>query len=224
MLFGIPRWRVPEERRVSRFLLVAVMLFSVGCGYGPERTTLSISNVVAKPDSYQLAVSVEYARVREPTGVLNTFPNGGTQKVLFREARVYLCDFDRGAVNLVAAIPDFAGIPQPKSVSIEGWRDDRLYFSLFGYGGNDWSGDDLSDERRLFYQVTADGEIDAVGELPDRLERGRNTGPAESPPFLRWSQGHLEVVIALDARVGETTRLARLTFETESGDPRLSMP
>lgn len=210
--------------RSGRAIVVSVLLLLAACGYGPERTALSLGNVVAKPHSHTFAVSLEYARVKDPTGIVNTFPNGGTLQVIYREARVYRGDLDRGTVELVATIPDFAGIPQPKEVFIQGWQADTLYFSLFGYGGDAWTGDDLSDERRLFYRVTADGRMDAVDHLPADLERGRNSGPLDPPPFLRWSKGHLDVEIAMDARVSETTGLARLTFEPESGEPRLSMP
>jgi hypothetical protein len=131
---------------------------------------------------------------------------------------------DRGAIELVAAIPDFGGIPQPKSVSVHGWQSGALYFSLFGFGGNARVGDDRSDERHLFYRVTADGRLEETDHLPASMERAGNSGPSASPPFLRWSRRHLEVEIAVDARLSETTAVARLTFDPESGEPHLSMP
>ncbi|NHA13983.1 hypothetical protein [Thioalkalivibrio sp. XN279] len=207
-----------------RALVLPAIFMLAACSYGPERTALALGNVVAKPQSHQLAVTLEYRRVREPTGALNTFPDGGIRKVIHREARVYLCDLDRGTAELVATIPDFAGIPHPKSVWIQGWQADALYFSLFGYGGDRHSGDDLSDERRLFFRITPDGRVLEIDELPEGLERGRNSGPAQSPPFLRWSAGHLDIEIAIDALFSETTRRARLTFDSETGEPRLSMP
>lgn len=209
---------------IWRALLVPGILVLAACSYGPERTALSLGNVVAKPQSHQLAVAVEYWRVKEPTGFLSTFPDGGTRKVIDREARVYLCDLDRGTTELVAAIPDFGGIPHPKSVWIAGWQGDALYFSLFGYGKDRTGGDDLSDERRLFFRVHADGRVSEIGGLPAGLKSARNSGPVGSPPFLRWSAGHLDVEIAIDARVSEATRVARLTFVPETGEPRLSMP
>jgi hypothetical protein len=209
---------------VLRALAVPAIFMLAACSYGPERTALALGNVVAKPQSHQLAVTLEYWRIREPTGALNTFPNGGIPKVIHREARVYLCDLDRGTAELVATIPDFGGIPQPKAAWIEGWQADVLYVRLFGYGGKPRSGDDLADERRLFFRITADGGVTEIGALPEGLERGRNSGPAQAPPFLRWSQGNLDVGIAIDALFSETTRPAHLTFDSETGEPRLSMP
>jgi len=207
-----------------QILVTLISLVSAACGYGPERTVLDLGNFISKPHSHEFAVSLEYARIKDPTGLINTFPNGGIPKSIYREARIYRGDLDRGTVELVAAIPDFAGIPQPKSVWIEGWHADALYFSLFGYGGNAWDGDDQSDERRFFYRVTADGEVHEVDALPPHLERGDNSGPLKSPPYLRWSQGHLDVEIAMDARISEAPLVTRLTFEPESGEPRLSVP
>jgi hypothetical protein len=205
-------------------LAVPAIFMLAACSYGPERTVLALGNVVAKPQSHQLAVTLEYWRIREPTGALNTFPNGGIPQVIHREARVYLCDLDRGTAELVATIPDFAGIPNPKSVWIEGWQANALYFRLSGYGGDRRSGDDLADERRLFFRITPDGRVIEINELPAGLARGRNSGTPQSPPFLRWSRGHLDVEIAIDARLSETTRRAHLIFDPETGEPRLSMP
>lgn len=185
---------------------------------------MNLGNVAAKPHSHLIAMSLNYERIRDPERFLSTFPNGGVPKILRREARVYLCDLDAGSIDLVAIIPDYAGIPQPKSVWIEGWQGDDLFFSLFGYGGDARTGDDLSDPRRLLYQVTADGATTIVDTIPAQLGRGRNSGPEPDPPFLRWSQGHLSVEIAIDARVREATRLARVTFQSDSGEPVLSMP
>lgn len=210
--------------RFWRALLAPVILLAAACSYGPERTYLELHSFVAKPQSHQFAAALEYRRVKDPSGVINTFPNGGVGKVMSREARIYLGDLDSGTMQLVVAIPDFAGIPQPKAVRIEGWVADALYFSLFGYGGNERDGDDLSDERRIFYRATADGRVDEVKDIPPRRERQRNTGPVRSPPFLRWSRGNLDVEMAIDARVSEAVEVARLTFDPETGEPRLSLP
>jgi hypothetical protein len=199
------------------------MLFLTACEYGPERTALTLKSVAAKPHSHVMAVSLEYARLRDPSGLINTFPNGGSPKVIHLEARVYSLDLDRGTTELVATIQDYAGIPHPKSVFVKGWQSDTLYFSLFGYGGNARTGDDHSDERRLYYRVSADGTVNRTDDLPADLEHEPNNGPLDSPPFLRWSKGHLEVEIAMDTRVSEATEIVLLTFDPESGEPRLSI-
>lgn len=209
---------------IRRVLLAPTMVLAAACSYGPERTFLELHTFVAKPHSHEFAASLEYALIKDPTGSINTFPNGGVGKVMYREARIYRGDLDRGTVDLVVAIPDFAGIPQPKAVRIEGWNAGALYFSLFGYGGNDRDGDDLSDERTLFYRATTDGRVQEVDALPPRLARETNSGPVKSPPFLRWSQGHLEVEIAIDKRVSGAADIAKLTFDAETGESQLSLP
>ncbi len=207
-----------------RALAVSAIFMLTACSYGPERTYLRLGNVATKPQSHQLAVTLEYWRVKDPTGALNTFPNGGIPKVIYREARVYRFDLDQGTAERVATLPDFGDIPHPKSISLAGWQGDALYFSVFGYGVDRRGGDDHRDERRLLFRITDDGALTEIDQLPAVLESGRNSGPAQSPPFLRWSAGHLDVEIAIDARLSETTHTARLSFDPETGEPRLSMP
>lgn len=207
-----------------RALAVAVLLLLAACTYGPERTELRPGNVMAKPQSHELAVTLEYWRVRDPTGALNTFPNGGVPRVMHREARVYRLDLDQGSAERIATLPDFGGIPQPQSVWIAGWQGDDLYFSVFGLGRDRHGGDDPSDERRSWFRVTEDGALSEIDAPPAGLESGRNSGPTPSPPFLRWSAGHLDVEIAIDARLSETSQTARLRFDPQTGEPQLTMP
>ena len=202
----------------------SAILCSSACGYGPERGSVKLDSVATKPHSYEIAVSLEYSRVRDPTGFIRKFPNGGIPKIISREARVYLCNLDHGTVELLATVPDFAGIPQPRSVRIEGWKNDELYFSLFGYGGTPWSGDDLADERRFYFRIPPGGGAREIDALPTILERGSNSGPEKSPPSLSWSRGPLEIEIAIDERISEAAAVARLTFESESGEPKLVVP
>ena len=208
-----------------RWVCVFAPIFCASaCGYGPEQGSARLDSIATKPRSHEIAVSLEYARVRDPTGFISRFPNGGIRKLISREARVYLCNLDRGTVELLATVPDFAGIPQPKSVRIDGWRNDELHFSLFGYGGTPWSGDDHADERRFHYRIPAGGGAHKIDALPTILERGSNSGPEKSPPFLSWSRGHLEIKIAIDERISEAGAVARLTFDPESGEPTLFAP
>ena len=81
--------------RFRSTLLAALMaVWTVACSYGPERTFLDLHTFAVKPHSHQFAVSIEYARIKEPTGSINTFPNGGVRKFLSREASIYFGDLD----------------------------------------------------------------------------------------------------------------------------------
>lgn len=207
----------------SSLLAVAILLLA-SCGYGPPRHSFEINNVVARPQSHQMAVSVDYAKIREPEGFINTFPNGGVPQILVQEARVYVIDLTTTTVHLAATIPDFGGIPMPKAVHIHGWRADALYFSLFGYGGNPWDGDDLSDEHRLFYRILPDNAVEAISVLPLDIDHARNSGPTDSPPFLRFSRGHRDIEIAVDQPISESDELLRVLFDEDTGKVKLLQP
>lgn len=195
-----------------------------GCSYSPERNYVEIGNAVSRPDTYTFAVAVEYRRFQSPTGFLNRFPNGGIPRILERDARIYSVDLDTRTIELRAEVEDFAGIPQPKHVRIEGWRDDFLYFSLFGYGGDQRTGDDLSDERRLIYVIDTKGGFQRVNTLPTDLTRTRNSGPLPQPPFLRLSAGHRDIDVGIDGRPYQAERRARFVLDDQTGEPLLVMP
>lgn len=204
--------------------LILALAALVGCSYSDVRTDARIDNALARAGTHSFAVAVNFRRVREPTGVLNTFPNGGVPKVLEHEARVYLVDVGRQTVTLAARIVDFADIPQPKSVRVEGWRDDALYFSLFGYGGDARRGDDLSDPRSLIYAVDSSGQLRRVDALPDDLVQERASGPLGKPPFLRLSKGYGSIDIGIDSRPRVSADAARFVLDADSGQPRLVIP
>ena len=198
----------------------AAMAGLTGCTYGPIHTAVEIGNAVARPGSHVFAMASKWQRKRDPEGFPATFPDGGMPKEIELEARVYVVDVDRRVVVRAAQIPGFAGIPQPKSVHIEGWHGGDLYFRLFGYGGSRWRGDDLSDPRRLFFRVSAGGNVDRVDHLPARLEREADSGPTGDPPFLRLSRGYAAIDIGIDGRPGSSTNKARIVIDPETGEPK----
>jgi len=206
---------------MHKALFVSFLLLIVGCTYGPERTVLSIDNAVAKPHSHEFAIAVGYKRLQDSKGAINTFPNGGIPKILYREARIYIVNIDEESVLLVAQVPDYGGIPQPKAVWIDGWSNGKVYFSLRGYGGDQRHGDDLSDKRIIRYSVSQSGELVHLKKYPFRLDKGKNTGPIDDPPFLRLSKGHLSIDIGIDNDLSKAKRKARISLDPETGTPSL---
>ncbi len=201
-------------------MLTATLLLA-SCSYGAARTHVEIHNAAAEPGTHRFAVAVEYRLVRDPTGFLSTFPNGGVPRVLEREARVYMVDIDDEMIVLAAQLADFADIPHPKRVGIRGWENGSVYVTLFGYGGGDWTGDDMSDERRLNYRIAPNGEVEEVGLVPDDLAVEQQTGPLPEPPFLRLSPGYRDINIGVDGRPRDAERRAKFILNPETGEPRL---
>lgn len=206
------------ERRLAA---LAALIGLASCSYGPSETSVNIENAIAKQGTHLFAFSTSYAQLRPPTGFLNTFPNGGVPKIETREARVYLVSVDTQEIDLVASIPDFAGIPQPKAVWLQGWKDGFLYFRLFGYGGNQVHGDDLSDRREHFYRVNPAGLLEQIDRPPEDLTMEKASGPLPEAPFLRLSSEHRAITIGVDGRPGDSPRNLRLIVDTDTGEPRL---
>lgn len=209
------------SKRWARLPLVLTALGGLtllgGCSYGPEEIDAEIQNALAKPRSHRFSVAIKFERFRKPAGYLTTFPDGGRPKIISQEARVYIVDLEQEQIKLVARLPGYAGIPQPKTVWIQGWRDGSVYFRLFGYGGSQRSGDDLSDPRTVFFRADFLDEAERIEELPIGLESEPIRGPLPSGPFVRLSTGKDEVVIRTDITPG----LARLIIDPGSGVPRL---
>lgn len=199
-------------------LVTAGFALLAGCSYGPPRNTVDAVHAVAKPDSHMMAIGASIRRQRDPQSFFATFPDGGAPQILAREARIYLVDIDSRSIRQIARFPDFEGIPQPKVAAPVGWQGDELYLRLFGYGGSEWTGDDMSDERRLHFRVSRSGAVERIDQLPTALETAPQTGPTREPPFLRISQGHLALDVGIDARPGEGETV-RMAFDEETGEP-----
>ena len=206
-------------------LTIIIIPFAVqiaGCSYSDERVHVNIENALARPDSHVFAVAVHYMRVQHPTGFLNTFPDGGTWRVLKRKARIYIVDADSQAITLAAEIDEFGGIPKPKQVWIQGWQGSDVYFSLLGYGGDVRAGDHPSDKQRLNYRVSAQGQIHRIDSLPKNLTSARNSGPMGEPPFLRLSKGHNVVHVGVNGAPYREERTARFWLDEKTGEPHFS--
>lgn len=200
-----------------------ILLPLTGCSYGPERLQIELENAIAKPNSHIFAVSVEVWRVQDPKGFISTFPNGGVLKVNAKEARIYVVNVEENAIELVARMEEFDGIPQPKSVGVNGWQGDTLFFSLFGYGGHDWrTGDDMSDIRHQYYRIVPGGNVERMEIAPTGLAREFDSGPVGPPPLLRLSKGHLEVKAGVDGRSGQSKRTVRFALDPITAEPALT--
>ena len=208
----------------KRIAILPLLAFLTACSYGPERLHVSLENVIAKPSSHTFAAAVEVSRVRDPVGFISRFPNGGIRDVLAVEARVYLIHVDKASIERVAVFEDYGGIPNPKSASVSGWRDDTLYVTLFGYGGHNssWNGDQLDDPRYVYYEVPPSGTVQKIESLPENRTRARQTGPLQTPPFLRLGKGHLDVRIGIDDRPGQPNHGAIFSVDPETGQPSLT--
>ena len=63
-----------------------------GCTYSSPKTSVRIKHMSRKANSYSFAVVLTYRKYQEPTGFINTFPNGGVPKILEESALFYFCN------------------------------------------------------------------------------------------------------------------------------------
>ena len=204
-------------------ILLSVPLFLGACSYGPERVITTVENAVAKPGTHTFAVAVDFKVLQFPTGSLNTFPSGGIPRIIKKEARIYLVNVADQSFELVASIENYDGIPQAKRVSVNGWVDGSLYFTLSGYGGNSWQGDDLNDERRLRYKISPSGKIQRLVRKPEQVEAESGPNQSERPPFLSVHTSFGRVTAWIDGMSVHDGRKAVLLIDQETGEVTLEV-
>ena len=208
---------------VRTMFAIALVAAISACGYGPETVAVKVENARAKKGAYTFAVATDYKIVSQPTGAINTFPNGGVPRVSAHEARIYVVNLEKQSIKLAAQISDWGEIPRPKQVSIEGWIGNTLYFTLFGYGADGRSGDDLEDPREVVYRINPWGLVERVDAYPNGLQAQKNSGPTGSGPFLRLSKGHTDVDVGINGNPGKSVRTIRFSLEPHTGEAKLSL-
>lgn len=207
---------------VRTMFAIALVAFVSACGYGPETVAVKVENARAKKGTHTFAVATDFKIVSQPTGAINTFPNGGVPRVSAHEARIYVVNLDKQTMRLAAQITDWGEIPRPKQVWVEGWVGNTLYFTLYGYGGDSRSGDDLHDPRELVFRVTPWGFVEQVEAYPEGLQAQKNSGKAGDAPFLRLSKGHTDVNAGINGSPGKASRTARFSLEPSTGEAQLT--
>lgn len=176
----------------STFLSCTILLTS--CSHGPPFESVLIGNVRAKPGSHIIAVALKYHKLREPTGFINTFPNGGVYKVLDEKAMIYICDIDSLEVNRVVSMTPPKELRISWSVSILGWAGESLYFKLYGQPGTRLK--DFQNRKMIIYKYDYDGSISEVPRVPDNIAFQHNSGPLpDVGVFVRVSKGHSDIDI-----------------------------
>lgn len=183
---------------IQALFLVTVFCLGLVCGsctYGPAENRMSVENVRAKPGSHIIAVAVKSTKFRPPTGI-NTFPNGGVDKVLDRKAIIYLCDVATPELNQLVKISPPKSFTSSWSVWVLGWREDVLYFKLTGHHGT--SVEDLKTTAVLFFRVDGEGAVESLQEIPPDIVFQHNSGPLPTVRFVRVRHGYADVDVMTD--------------------------
>lgn len=205
--------RFKQLLRLNTLLLLTALLTS--CSHGPPFERVQIENVRAKPNSHIIAVAIQYQKLREPTGFINTFPNGGVYKILDEKAMIYICDVDTFEVNRVVSISPPKEVRTSWSVSVLGWVNGNLYFQLYGQSGTSLK--DFQNPEEIVYKYEPDGSLSETTGRPDNIAFQHNSGPLpDDGLFVRVSKGHSDIDI-LTERQPEY----RTTFRTVDSESAL---
>jgi hypothetical protein len=147
-------------------MFVASLIAALSCSHGPPELQVKIMNAQFKPGSSLIAVAVFYQEHQLPTGILNTFPNGGVPKVLVKEARVYLCDSHALTVQKLATFAEPSHLKNGFRPWIAGWKEDAIVLRLTGRAGTSLADYEagLNEDIRL---VDMQGQTTSLPEMPE---------------------------------------------------------
>ena len=167
---------------------------------------IRIANAKFQPQSTLVAVAERYEEYRLPTGIINTFPNGGVRKVLAREARVYLCDTNALTVQKLASFEQSDQLRYGFRPWIVGWKEDAIVLQLTGMAGTSRADYDAGVNKKI-YLVDLPGNITPISGEPKPLTS--STLSKRDSPRLFATADKLEVgplgnvMFHIDANSGE---------------------
>lgn len=190
-----------------RYLFFLFLICS--CSFSEPKSYVKIENAAAKPSSHEIAVSVSHWTQKEPTGFINTLPNGGIPKTVSRVAKIYVIDAKKKDIKLVEEINLLQSKKKYEHAWINGWDGDDLYFSLVGIGSQ-------SRYYHQHYKLKNTHQLEAILEKPEQLQTSKNSGPLQTPPFLRYSKGHSEIELSIDNNTKDSKKLIKVEFQIEN--------
>lgn len=144
--------------------LAMICLCMIACTYGPEERRGTIDQVVRPGDSYIAYALVQSEAFRKPTGI-NTFPNGGVNRILSQKVKVYEVHAQDRKVRLLAELGANDATWESFSGHIAGFDDqNNLYLRLSGCakGGECYPG--LYNYR--YFYLLREGTLEPLSELP----------------------------------------------------------
>jgi len=148
------------------FIVLTIFCISIlACSYGPEEEQATIKQVVRSGETYIGYVLVEYKLFRQPTGFLNTFPNGGVPRILSQNVKVYeIHALDRKFRMLAELSPD-DDIWESFTGHIVGFDDqNNLFIRLRGCEKDGECYPEITSNK--YFRFNKDGTFESISELP----------------------------------------------------------
>jgi hypothetical protein len=148
------------------FTVVTVFCINIlACSYSPEEERGIIKQVVRSGDTYTGYVLVEYKLFRQPTGFLNTFPNGGVPRILSQNVKVYEVHALERKFRMLAELSPDDDIWESFTGHIVGLDDQNN--PLVRLRGCEKDGECYPEiASNKYFRFKKDGTFESISELP----------------------------------------------------------
>lgn len=182
----------------QNFYIILFILFIAlgGCTFSEPIDSGSLESVLRVPDKRLFVASAIHKVYKEPTGFVNTFPNGGVTKILEQSVRVYLVDGESGLIRVIFESTAPKELETSFGADVLGFKEGLVFFQLSGCEGKECHGD-LNNYK--YYSISLNGKNDFI-ELTSRPKDIKNApnmlsmSPGESKDnYYRISVGHNEI-------------------------------
>lgn len=125
----------------KNLLIFILALFLTGCSHSEPKEMGFLDSARNIFNKKMFVASTRYMIYKEPTGALNTFPNGGVSKVLYQVARVYVVDASRGLIYKAFELEAPVNMKTSFKSHILGFKDGSVVIQLSGCDGDECYGD-----------------------------------------------------------------------------------
>ncbi len=169
------------KNRFSRLAIISLVWIASsafdlpGFTFGPveKQSSVNWNNAIiyGQPDSNIFAVVVNYSEVQQPTGIINTFPNGGMQKVLLNQKLIYLCNVAIGEAKLLATLESPGKYDEYNLKISEQWQGDSFFVVAKSRSGTRFDGVNYGQKaNEEIYRFSTAGPYQIVEKIPQAAD------------------------------------------------------
>jgi hypothetical protein len=179
------RWLPSSPRTLLTVLLIVI----AACGYGPVEEAAGVTHLIRLGDSYRAVLVVRQRVFQQPTGSLNTFPNGGNARVLERRTLQYLIDAEEGVATLLASQEAPDSMWEGFTAYVHGVEgDSAVYVRLTGCPRAPGGECHEALRKKAFFRLTASGRVRDVPFVPSdvRLPPSRGSRAPGERNYVRF--------------------------------------
>ena len=228
---------------ITIIVVAAIWILTTGFSFFGYEQPIVYSRLISynnwgKPVSHTFVALVYHKKLQRPSGIINTFPNGGASKVLRQWVSVYICDADMREAKEIAEIVVPDDLSEETRFSISPlWLRDTFFISINGYKPS-WKSyfwgrpPDLKPKKRI-YAIRIDGPVKKVESIPKDAKEHVPSEVRRSPDFQIDNYGKYVWLAINWTRVAVETdespkeghrRLSEIMFVLDKDSGQLKVP